>query len=62
VTALIGFNVGVELGQLSVIALAFLAVGAWFRQCDWYRARVTIPASLAIAAVGLFWTVERVMG
>ncbi len=62
VTALIGFNVGVELGQLTVIALAFLAVGAWFRQRDWYRARVTVPASLAIAAVGLFWTIERVIG
>lgn len=62
VTALVGFNIGVEAGQLAVIALAYLVVGAWFRQRDWYRARVTIPASLAIAAVGLFWTVERMMG
>ena len=60
--ALIAFNVGVELGQLAVIAIAFLLVGAWFRDRDWYRARVVIPGSLAIAAVGAYWTVERVLG
>lgn len=60
--ALIAFNVGVELGQLAVIALALLAVGLWFRDRPWYRARVVIPASLLIAAVGLYWTVERVFG
>ncbi len=58
--ALIGFNIGVEFGQLTVIALAFLAVGVWFRYKPWYRARVSIPASLVIAAVGAYWFVERV--
>ena len=59
VPALLGFNIGVELGQLTVIALAFIAVGAWFRDKPWYRSRITVPASLAIAAVGAFWVVER---
>ena len=57
--ALISFNVGVEAGQLTVIALAFLAVGL-FRERSWYRRAVVVPASLAIAAVGLYWSVERV--
>ncbi len=61
VPALLSFNVGVELGQLSVIALAFLAVGA-FRSRSWYKVRVAIPASLAIAAVGLYWAVTRALG
>nr|WP_245626863.1 HupE/UreJ family protein [Aestuariivita boseongensis] len=60
VPALIGFNVGVELGQLTVIALAFLAVGYWFGQKDWYRARIAMPASVVIACVGAYWFVERV--
>jgi hypothetical protein len=60
VTALVGFNVGVELGQLAVIGLAFLAVG-WFRHRAWYRPRMTIPASCAIALIGLYWTVERIV-
>ncbi len=60
IPALVGFNVGVELGQLTVIALAFLAVGYWFGQKNWYRARISMPASIIIAAVGAFWFVERV--
>ncbi len=61
ITGLISFNIGVELGQLSVIAIAFFATGFWFRTRPWYRARIVIPASVVIAAVGLFWTVERVV-
>ncbi|MDP7093503.1 MAG: HupE/UreJ family protein, partial [Gammaproteobacteria bacterium] len=55
-TALITFNIGVEFGQLTVIGLAFLAVG-WFRNRDWYRGRVVMPLSAFIAIVGLYWTV-----
>jgi hydrogenase/urease accessory protein HupE len=62
VPALVTFNVGVELGQLAVITLAYLAVGTWGRNKTWYRRRVVIPASMAVAAVGLFWTVQRVLG
>jgi xanthine/uracil/vitamin C permease (AzgA family) len=57
--ALLGFNFGVDLGQLFVIALAFLAVG-WFRNRPWFRRGIAIPCSLAIAAVGLFWCVQRI--
>jgi hypothetical protein len=60
VTALVAFNVGVELGQLAVIALCFLAVGLWFQSKRWYRAAVTVPASLAIAVIGAYWFVERI--
>ena len=59
IPALLGFNLGVEFGQLTVIALAFLAVGAWFRHKSWYRAAISIPASVLIACVGLYWAVER---
>jgi hypothetical protein len=59
VVGLISFNVGVELGQLAVIAVCYLCVGYWFGEREWYRPRITIPLSLAIAAIGLYWTVER---
>jgi hypothetical protein len=61
VTGLIAFNIGVELGQLAVIAIAFAVSGLWFRARPWYRARIVQPASAAIALVGLFWTIERVV-
>jgi hypothetical protein len=57
---LIGFNIGVELGQLAVLLGAWGMLGIWFGGKPWYRARIAIPASLAIAAVGVFWFVERV--
>ncbi len=58
--ALIGFNIGVEFGQLAVIAAAALLVG-WFIHKPWYRPFIAIPASLTIAAVGAFWVVERTL-
>jgi len=59
VAGLIGFNIGVELGQISVVLGCFLLVGFWFGRKPWYRAAITIPASLAVAAVGIYWFVER---
>ena len=58
-SALAGFNIGVELGQLSVVGAALLAVG-WFRRREGYRKFVVVPASLGIAAVAAFWTLQRV--
>lgn len=58
--ALISFNVGVELGQLAIILLAWFLFAKWVNQKPWYRKRIVIPISLAIAAVALYWTIERV--
>jgi hypothetical protein len=59
VPALISFNIGVEIGQLTVIALTLMAVG-WWRNRKWYRPAIAIPASAMIALTGLWWTVQRV--
>ncbi len=61
ITALVGFNIGVELGQLAIILLGFLTVGFWFRHKDWYRNVIILPASAVIALTGLYWTYDRVM-
>ena len=60
IPALLGFNIGVELGQLTVIAVAFLTVGLWFGQKPWYRGAIAVPASVVIALIGAWWFVERV--
>ncbi len=57
-TALLTFNLGVEGGQLTVIALAYLVLG-WFIKKRWYRKSVIVPASLLIALTGAYWTIER---
>jgi hypothetical protein len=59
-TALVSFNLGVEAGQLTVIAIAASCV-FWYRHRAWYHQRVVVPASLAIASVGIYWMVERIV-
>lgn len=64
-SGLIGFNIGVEIGQLSVVALAFIIAALLRRQLESgdgagrYRTFVVVPGSLLIAAIGSFWAVER---
>ena len=60
-TALVTFNVGVEAGQLAVIALAGAVVAYWRRNPSVYRRLVIQPASVAIALTGLYWTVARLL-
>ncbi|MDA1093477.1 MAG: HupE/UreJ family protein [Acidobacteria bacterium] len=60
VLGLVMFNTGIELGQLTVIAAALVAVG-WCRREDWYHRRIVVPGSIAIAVAGLYWAVERVV-
>lgn len=60
VPALLSFNLGVECGQLTVILAAFLTFGLAFRKKTWYRQRIVVPGSLIIAAIGLYWSIQRV--
>lgn len=60
VTGLIGFNIGVEIGQLAVIATALVAVALPFGKRPWYRRAIAVPASALIGLVGAWWFVERV--
>ncbi len=59
VASLIAFNIGVEIGQLAVIAICFLVVGIWFSNRDWYRPGIVYPASLAIGGYSFAWFIER---
>jgi len=59
VTALISFNVGVEIGQLTIILAAFLLVGYWFGKKPWYKNVIAKPASLAIALIAFYWFIQR---
>jgi hydrogenase/urease accessory protein HupE len=60
-TALISFNIGVELGQIAVIAVAYLLLGSWMSHKPWYHQRVIVPASAFISVVGLYWTYDRIV-
>ena len=60
-SALISFNIGVELGQLTIITLAYMLVAYWFRNKKWYRKIIIIPISIIIGLIGLYWTYDRII-
>ena len=61
VLALIGFNSGVEAGQLAIV-MAFLPLALWLRDTLFYR-RIFVPVgSGAIGMVATIWFLSRVMG
>ncbi len=56
--AIIAFNVGVEGGHLTILALAYATLG-WWRNRPWFRPRIAMPLSVVIAAIALYWFVDR---
>ena len=59
-SSLVLFNVGVELGQLTIILAAYFLVGKWMRNKPGYRPYIVIPVSLLIALTAAYWTIERI--
>lgn len=55
---LVGFNAGVELGQLAVVAAAFPIVAL----ARTWRPALLEAASAAVAGLGIFWFVSRAFG
>ncbi len=58
--ALAGFNVGVELGQLAIVA-AFLPLAYALRRSWFYRRAVLVGGSLLIAVLAGVWLAERAL-
>ncbi len=58
VLSLVGFNVGVELGQLAIVAL-FLPLAYLLRRGVFYRRVVLTGGSALIALLALVWLTER---
>lgn len=63
VPALVGFNLGVEVGQLAIVALAWPALRALARVADGRPHRVFAElGSAAVCGLGLFWFLTRTFG
>ena len=57
--ALVGFNLGVEAGQLAIVAV-FLPLAFALRRTGLYRRAVMVGGSLLIASLAGIWLAERV--
>jgi hypothetical protein len=58
-TCLVMFNLGVELGQLTVILAAYFLMSRYFGDKPYYRRRMVIPVSAVITVIACFWTIQR---
>lgn len=58
--SLLMFNLGVELGQLTIIGLFYILIARWAADKPYYRKRIIIPLSILIAIVAAYWTVIRI--
>ena len=59
-TSILSFNVGVELGQVTVILAMFGLIILPLKHIRDYRKRVVFPLSALIGLIALYWTIERV--
>lgn len=60
ITSILSFNLGVELGQITIIVVVFATIIRIFGDKPWYRQRVVYPISILIACIAAFWTVQRI--
>ena len=59
-TSVFSFNVGVELGQVTIIILVFALLIYRFGKKEWYRRYIVYPLSAIIAIIAAWWTIQRV--
>ena len=57
---LLAFNIGVELGQLSILMIAFLLINLILNK-SFQIDKIRIPASVIIGFIGLFWFIQRIV-
>jgi hypothetical protein len=59
--SLIMFNAGVELGQLTIILLAYFILARNFGNLPDYRKIIVIPLSAVIVCIAGIWTIQRIL-
>jgi HupE / UreJ protein len=59
--ALLSFNIGVELGQITVIGVLFFLINLWLKNKIWYRSRILVPANIGIGFMAIYWTISRIV-
>lgn len=59
-TSILSFNVGVELGQITIICAVFLLLVFPFGKNKNYRKWIVTPLSAIIGLIALYWTIQRV--
>ena len=59
-TSIFSFNVGVEVGQITIITLMFLLIIIPLGKKIWYKKFVVYPLSAVIALIAAYWVIQRI--
>jgi hypothetical protein len=59
--SLFSFNLGVEIGQLTVVLVVASALAALRARSEWAGRRLAVIGSVAVVATGSVWFVERLL-
>jgi hydrogenase/urease accessory protein HupE len=59
--SLLSFNVGVEIGQLLIVAAVATAIGALRSKSEVLGQRLVFAGSIVVMAAGTFWFAERIL-
>ncbi len=59
-SALLLFNIGVELGQITVILIAWFVLVKWVSKKTYYRKYILTPISILIGIIALYWMFTRI--
>jgi hydrogenase/urease accessory protein HupE len=60
-TSIFSFNLGVEIGQVTIIGLAFLFLILPAGKKLWYKKAIAYPLSAIIGLIAAYWTVQRII-
>ena len=60
VSLLLAFNIGVEIGQLAILTIAFVLTKLLWNKSGRID-KIRIPASIIIGLIGMFWFAERLL-
>jgi hypothetical protein len=60
-SSLLMFNIGVELGQITIIIAAWFLLAKWFGNKPFYRKLIVLPVSMIISGIAAYWVVERLI-
>jgi hypothetical protein len=60
-TSIFSFNLGVEIGQVTIIGLVFLFIILPAGKKLWYKKAVAYPLSAMIGLIAAYWTVQRII-
>lgn len=61
VSALLSFNIGVEIAQLIILFFTYFLITKWFSEKKWFKRKIVYPVSSIIACISIYWMINIIL-